>query len=189
MRFGFIDKQTNFKPKIFDVDKFSLRNQTFLSYSDKFESCKNIGDLFELVKETTYASIGLRRAGLTLYLIDLPTHIGGYHQIGSNAIVMNRTLLRAIIGNITDKNDINAYIYLVLLHEYLHALGYTDEERVTDLVHKISMKCFGNDHEITNLSKSGFRDIFQKMQFIPRDTNLGMDIVKDFDRSSMSYIG
>ncbi|NWG09643.1 MAG: hypothetical protein HXX80_04980 [Nitrososphaerales archaeon] len=172
-----------------NIDRPAMRDRSIPSPSEKFENCKNIGDVFELVKETTERSIGLRRAGLTLYLVDLPMNIGGLHQIGSNTIVMNRTLLMAIGSMAESKKDVNSFVYLILLHEYLHALGYAKEETVRELAYNISMSTFGQDHDITKLSKMGFSHILQRISHVPREKGSTVEIVRDFDRSSMSYIG
>jgi len=172
-----------------NIDRLAIKDSTILSPSEKFENCKNIGDVFELIKETTERFIGLRRAGLTLYLVDLPMNIGGFHQIGSNVIVMNRTLLKAIESMAESKKDVNSFVYLILLHEYLHALGYAEEWKVRELVYNISMSSFGQDHDITKLAKRGFSYILEQISHAPIENDGKIEIVKDFDRSSMSYIG
>ena len=172
-----------------NVDRLPIKENPILSPSEKFENCKNIGDVFELVKETTERYLGLRRAGLTLYLVDLPTYIGGLHEIGSNAIVMNRTLLRAIGSIAETKKEVNSFVYHILLHEYLHALGYSEEWKVRELVHGISISSFGQDHDITKFAKKGFSYILEQISQIPINRDMKIEIVKDFDRSSMSYIG
>jgi len=165
-----------------------IKQKVILTPSEKFENCKNIGDVYELVKETVERVIGSRRAGLTLYLADLPMNIGGLHQIGSNSIVMNRTLLKAIESMAKSKNDVNSFTYFILLHEYLHALGYAEEERVRELTYYITASSFGKDHFTTKLSKMGFANILKQISNVPREEGK-IEIVKDFDRSSMSYIG
>jgi len=172
-----------------NIDRLAIKDSTILSPSEKFENCKNIGDVFELIKETTERFIGLRRAGLTLYLVDLPMNIGGFHQIGSNVIVMNRTLLKAIESMAESKKDVNSFVYLILLHEYLHALRYAEEWKVRELVYNISMSSFGQDHDITKLAKRGFSYILEQISHAPIENDGKIEIVKDFDRSSMSYIG
>ncbi|MGQ9470036.1 MAG: hypothetical protein ACUVTD_09530 [Nitrososphaerales archaeon] len=184
------EKENDDKSIGHSIDNLTIKDRPILSPSEKFENCKNIGDIFELVKEMTERFIGLRRAGLTLYLADLPVNIGGFHQIGSNAIVMNRILLRAIERMAESKKDVNSFVYLILLHEYLHALGYTEERIVRELVYNILISSFGQDHDITKLAKKGFSYILEQIiSHIPREENREIEIVKDFDRSSMSYIG
>ncbi|MCP8305595.1 MAG: hypothetical protein H3Z49_00570 [archaeon] len=184
-----LEKETGSIPLDYSIDRLAIKDRPLLSPSEKFENCKNIGDVFELVKETVERVVGLRRAGLTLYLVDLPMNVGGFHQIGSNVIVMNRTLLRAIEGMAESKKEVNSFVYFILLHEYLHALGYTEEERVRELAYYISASSFGQDHYITRLSKKGFAYILKQISHVPRGEGRKVEIVKDFDRSSMSYIG
>lgn len=173
-------------------DTFMMKEKTkVLSPSEKFEICKNIGDVFELVKETTERSIGQRRAGLTLYLTDLPPYIGAMHQIGSNAIIMNRLTLKAVKTSVELKEDANVFIYLILLHEYLHALGYSKEANVRVIAYRIAMDSFGPDHKITRFSREGLSTILPKIlkAIKKRSKTFDFEIVKDFDRSSITYIG
>ncbi|MEM3382822.1 MAG: hypothetical protein QXF43_01310 [Nitrososphaerales archaeon] len=167
----------------------NIKESYISSPSEKFENCKNIGDVFELVKETTERALGLRRAGLTLYLIDLPIYIGGLHEIGSNAIVMNKTLLKAIERIAKSRREANSFIYHILLHEYLHALGYFEEKTVRKLVYTISINSFGEDHDVTKLAEKGYSYIMEQVSKVPIERDMKVEIVKDFDRSSMSYIG
>ncbi|MCP8320266.1 MAG: hypothetical protein H3Z52_04905 [archaeon] len=173
------------------IDTYTIEKTKVLSPSEKFELCQNIGDVFELVKATTEGSIGQRRAGLTLYLTDLPLYIGAMHQIGSNAIIMNRFVLEAVKTSVELKDDANVFIYLILLHEYLHALGYSEEARVREIAYKIAMDSFGPDHKVTKFSIEGLSTILPQIlkAVKKRSKTFDFEIVKDFDRSSITYIG
>ncbi|MCP8305045.1 MAG: hypothetical protein H3Z50_06240 [archaeon] len=160
-------------------------------YSEKFERCRNMGDIFELVKETTERSIGRRRAGLTLYLANLPLYIGALYKRGSNTIVMNRLVLEAMKKITELKDDADVFTYVILLHEYLHTLGYSGERQVRTLAYKISIDSFGPNHKITEFSRKGLSSILpQIIRVTPkrRGMDLNLEIVKDFDRSSITYI-
>lgn len=61
--------------------------------------------------------------------------IGAFHPVGSNIIVMNKSPLKIAMEN-TEKKIYNSYCFLLLLHEYLHSLGYLDEEKVRELLKK-----------------------------------------------------
>jgi len=174
------------------INAFIMKEKTkVLSPSEKFELCENIGDVFELVKETTEKSISQRRAGLTLYISKLPPYIGAMHQIGSNAIIMNRFVLEALKTSVELREDANVFIYLVLLHEYLHALGYSEEANVRTIAYRIATDSFGSDHKITKLSRRGLSTILPQILEVAEKSSKTFDfeIVKDFDRSSMTYIG
>ena len=48
---------------------------------------------------------------------------------------------------------VNALIYNLLLHEYLHALGELSEDEVKRLVVVIGKKCFGEEHIVTTIAR------------------------------------
>ena len=70
---------------------------------------------------------GRHRAGLTLYLAELPTNVGAFYPVGSNVIVMNKELLKVVDESPKSKRVKTSFVYSILLHEYLHSLGYLNE--------------------------------------------------------------
>ncbi len=84
---------------------------------ERLDQCQDFGDVFELVKKSAEHSLGRRRAGLMLYLAKLPNHIGAFHTMGTNGIVMNRTTLDMITHGARSLREINSYVYSILLHE------------------------------------------------------------------------
>ncbi|MCP8316289.1 MAG: hypothetical protein H3Z51_05425, partial [archaeon] len=80
---------------------------------------------------------------------------------------------------------------LILLHEYLHALGYSEEANVRAIAYGIATDSFGSDHKITKLSRGGLSTILPQILEAAEKSSKTFDfeIVKDFDRSSMTYIG
>src|SRR5712692_3963567 len=96
----------------------SIRRRT-LSGAEGFD------EIFSMVKVATEQALGRHRAGLTLVLGDIPNSVGAYHEMGSNAIVMNRNLLRIVEKLSKSRAKRNSYVFMILLHEYLHSLGYT----------------------------------------------------------------
>jgi hypothetical protein len=115
---------------------------------------QHLVDVFELVKEVVRLREGVSRPGLALGLQELGTSwegfIGAYYPITSNTIVINKTLLRCI----SERNEtlLEPYAFHVLLHEYLHSLGYFDEEATRRKTYEISKNLFGETHIITQLS-------------------------------------
>jgi hypothetical protein len=101
---------------------------------------------------------------------------------------MNRALLE-VVEKAVGKIVVNAFVYSILLHEYLHAIGYLREAEVKPLVLEISQKCFGSDHVVTRVARLGPWSI---LKGIPLDAVQGprrvMELVKDFERSSPEYI-
>ncbi len=155
----------------------------------ELERCHDFGDIFELVKKAARESLDRRRVGLMLYLADLPRTVGAYYTVGSNAIVVNRKLLRQVSNSVKSLTELNSYVFTILLHEYLHALGYLDEGEVRRLVHKISVENFGEEHPTSQMSTGRLRLIPQRTPVIGDESIDGeVEIVRDFDRSNQTYI-
>lgn len=76
--------------------------------------------------------------------------IGAYYPVSSNIIVMNKSPLRRI--NDTNPKLFYPYVFHVLLHEYIHSLGFLDEKTTERKIYKISNENFGEHHIITQLS-------------------------------------
>jgi len=164
-------------------------------FGAELEACDNLADIFELVKRSVKQFLGLHRAGLMLGMANLGmrrgSFVGAFHPIGSNIIVMNKAPFDVAMQT-TDKKVLNAYCYHLLLHEYLHALGYVDEEEVRDLVHRVCSLALGKGSPATVMAERGIAFYFPKVTYfsqnvpIPRD--LQIELVKDFDKSSAGYI-
>jgi hypothetical protein len=165
------------------------------SYAAKLDEAKSLSDIFELVKEAVRRVIKTGRAGLTLGLAELgggeDYWIGAFYPIGSNTIIMNKTSLRRISE--TDPCSFNAYAFNVLLHEYIHSLGYIEENKTRNLVYWISRELFGEDHVVTQMAEDMSRFFpnltYPTQGFVPHNIeNLELEMVQDFDRSSTNYI-
>ena len=117
--------------------------------------------------------------------------VGAFHLLGSNIIVMNKTPLNVALRN-TDKRTYNAYCYHLLLHEYLHSLGYVDEGEVKELTHEVCMLTLGKAHPATVMAERGIAAYFPKVKYFteefPIPESFQVELVKDFDRSSVGYI-
>ena len=153
-------------------------------YRSQLENAKNYGDVWEVVKDSVAFSLNRRRGGIMLFLDDLPIQLGAYHPLGTNNIVLNRRLVHIIEAAIKSKRVVNALIYNLLLHEYLHALGKFSEFEVRRLVYEIAKKCFGEDYVVTVIAKKSpwalLRGIPLEAVNAPKRV---MEIVKDFERA------
>ena len=155
----------------------------------QLDLCRNFGDVFEVVKKTVEHSLGQRRSGLMLYLAELPEHVGAYHAVGTNGIVMNKSALNAVTRSARTIREINSYVYSILLHEYLHSLGYVDEAQVRKLVYEISKEKLGDDHPATEIAHRGPAVMFPGVgEPTFKEHSEDVEIVTDFDRSTDSYI-
>jgi len=163
----------------------------------ELETSENFGDIFEIVKKSVKQQMGVERAGLMLVLADLPMHLGAFHGVGTNQIVMNRTLLDRIVAAGHPRIRINAFVYSILLHEYLHSLGVIDESEVRRLVNEISLKTFGPNHPASEIAARGPWSLIREHGFVDTGVTRGptldlkqrrAELIADFDRSDRNYI-
>jgi len=166
-----------------------------INTSDLSELNQNIIETFEEVKKVVAKNEHRSRAGLMLGLQEigasLDGFIGAYYPVASNIIIVNKTPLRRILE--TDKALLKPYIFHVLLHEYIHALGFLDEETTGQKTYEISKQQFGEHHIITQLS-TDIRKFFPSLVYpihgwVPQKNAPSIELVKGFDFSSTnSYI-
>jgi hypothetical protein len=159
------------------------------SYRLRIDDAEGFSGVWEIVKETVKVSLGEHRLGMLLFLDDLPLHLGAYHPVGTNNIVLNRSLLNIVEAVTKSKKLVNAFVYSILTHEYLHALGHISEAEVHSLVYDISKQCFGENHIVTTLAE---KTPWSLLKGIPlNDITLpkqAMEIVKDFEKPNQIYI-
>ena len=162
-----------------------------MNLSNSLDQCTDFSCIFSLVKEAVEKTLDKRRVGLSLGLMSLSIHIGAFHQLGSNFIIMNRNLLEEVIKT-EDIGLINAYIFHILLHEYLHSLGYASEEETRWLTHRITEKALGPNHPSTLLARYGISYVFPDISSILHGRTeriRGIEIVTEFETDNMNYFG
>ncbi|CAG1003973.1 hypothetical protein METP2_03513 [Methanosarcinales archaeon] len=168
----------NFKPK--------------KDFNTRLENTKSLPDIFEVVKAAVWECHRKSRGGLMLGLANLGNHpegfFGGFYPVGSNVIVMNKIPLERIKE--TRLELYKPYAFHVLLHEYLHTLGYMDESDVRKMAHKITKEVFGEEHLATKVA-ANTAHFFHNLVY-PGATwqadEMKMELVGGFDRESASYI-
>ena len=156
-----------------------------MDFATELENYNDYGDIFALVKRAVNKSLGEHRVGLMLYLGNLPMRVGAYHPLGTNGIVLNRRLLNRISKR--SPSDRRAFIFSILLHEYLHSLGYVDEREVRGLVYQICVENFGKDHYVTEAAFTGPWADLSEVDFEELG-DLDLELIKDFERTNHSYI-
>ncbi len=158
-------------------------NRRALSSAEGFDA------IFEMVKAATEQTLGAHRAGLTLVLGDIPNSVGAYHEMGSNAIVMNRNLLRIVEKLSKTRLRRNSYVFMILLHEYLHALGYASDRQVRSLGRQISDEFLGRKHLASEMAVRPLDQFFPELPKLSAFRDRGeYQTVARFDSSSTSYI-
>ncbi|MCS4539818.1 MAG: hypothetical protein HYU03_03900 [Thaumarchaeota archaeon] len=155
----------------------------------RLAECDTYDETFELVKRAAENELGLHRAGLTLVLGDLTNNVGAYHELGSNAIVMNRNLLKIVWRLTKSKKMRNSYVFMILLHEYLHSLGYTDDGQVRELGREITSEFLGEGHIAAQMAVRPLDYFFPEVSRYTAFRDGGtFETVRKFDSSSTPYI-
>ena len=158
-------------------------------YRLKIDDAKGFSGVWEIVEDSVKFSLGKHRSGMLLFLDDLPLHLGAYHQLGTNNIVLNRSLVNIVEAVTKSKKLVNAFVYSILTHEYLHALGHVSESEVRSLVYDVSRECFGEDHIVTALAKKTPWDIIRGIPLneikVPKQP---MELIKDLEKPNQGYI-
>jgi hypothetical protein len=161
-------------------------------FCNRLKAAETMPDIFEIVKEVVWDKMRKSRAGLDLGLMEMGNQpggfIGGFYVSGSNIIMMNETPLKRIQE--TNPELLTPYIFSVLLHEYLHSLGFFDENQVRAMSHEICCRTFSPNNITTQITKDmkKFFPNFVYPEGAPQ-VNGPVRLVPDFDRSSIRYIG
>lgn len=155
----------------------------------RLESAEDFGDVFEVVRDSVETVLGERRVGLSLGLAELPNMVGAMHGVGSNMILMNRTILDFVKRSARSTLEVNSFVYHILLHEYLHSLGHVDEKQVRALTRKVATEALGEDHLATRISTEDLWHFYPGIRELgPGGMGKDVEIVEDFDKSSTTYI-
>jgi hypothetical protein len=160
-------------------------NSGMVRYRRGLETAKSYAEVWQIVKDTVEISLGKRRAGMMLFLDDLPLQLGAYHPVGTNNIVLNRSLVEVVEAQEKSKLVVNALVYNLLLHEYLHALGELSEAEVRRMVVTVTKECFGAEHPATVIAR---KSPWVLLRNIPVTTvnasKRVIQIIKDFEKTS-----
>ncbi len=150
----------------------------------RLDNAKNYAEVWQIVKDSVQFALAKRRDAMMLFLDDLPLQLGAYYPVGTNNIVLNRSLVEIVEASVTAKPTVNALVYNLLLHEYLHALGELSEVEVRRSVVEVAKKCFGEQHSATEVAQKSpwvlLKDIPLGPYSAPKRV---MEIVKDFEKT------
>jgi len=148
------------------------------------DNAKDYGEVWKIVKETVQAALSKRGGSMMLFLDDLPLQLGAYYPVGTNNIVLNRALVEIVEASISDKPTVNALIFNLLLHEYLHALGEMSETVVRQQVVDVAKTCFGEQHIATVLARKSPWVLLKDIPLGPFNApKRVMEIVRDFEKT------
>lgn len=153
-------------------------------FRKELEEASSYAEVWEIVKTTVEFALERRRSGMMLFLDDLPMQVGAYHPVGTNNIVLNRVLVQIVEASVKEKRIVNALVYILLLHEYLHSLGEYSEAGARRLVVSVAEKCFGEDHIVTSVAVKSPWVLLKGVPLsgvsVPKRL---MEIVKNFEKT------
>ena len=155
----------------------------------RVDRAQNFDELFEIVKRIVDEELGRHRAGLSLVLANMPNELGAYHPVGTNMIVVNKALINGLQRVTKNPREVNAFIFMVLMHEYLHSLGYLDENEVRRLAQVICRNSLGSDHPSVNLANVNWIEKYPQLGTLSQSGSKEFEVVRKFDSSSTAYIG
>jgi len=156
----------------------------------RVDRAQNFDEVFELVKRVVDEELGEHRAGLSLVLANMPSTIGAYHPVGANIIVANKSLIKGLQAITKNPKEINAFVFMILLHEYLHSLGYLDETEVRRVSERVSSSALGPNHPTVKLASANWLELYPQLQSLSQQPfSRDFEVVQKFDSSSTSYIG
>jgi hypothetical protein len=144
--------------------------------------------IFMIVKKAVKAVTGKERSGLGLALSNLPAGLGAFWQVGGNYIVMNEILINAMEKIAKNDFEFNSFIFTILIHEYLHSIGYYDESDARKMSHYVTITYFGKQHPAAVMSSDDLWRIFPQLRYIPGGDGSSMRIISKFDTDTTSYI-
>ncbi|HEY1247378.1 MAG TPA: hypothetical protein VGE97_00175 [Nitrososphaera sp.] len=160
-----------------------------IQFRAKIASLEDFNETFELVKAAVQKKFKLHRAGLSLILQIMPSTLGAYHMLGSNAIVVNTYLLSTVKKLVKSKEEYNSYVFMVLAHEYFHSLGIVDESTVRQMTFELCTCLLGDDHFAAKLAKEGPAAIYPQLrQLMQSQFGTAYHVVRNFDKTNQTYI-
>lgn len=169
---------------------FQAKKERQEDLARRVDRAENFDEIFELVKRVVEEELGEHRAGLSLVLANMPSTVGAYHPVGANIIVANKSLIKGLQTITKNPREINAFVFMILLHEYLHSLGYLDEAEVRRVSQRISSSALGSDHPTVKLANANWLELYPQLQSLSQQPfSKEFEVVQKFDSSSTSYIG
>lgn len=135
------------------------------SFAEKYNLIdkSDFSGLFNLVREIIIEKMDRKRPHILLGLIELGfnrgSFIGGLHLGGTNEIFINRSALK-VMEEESKPEYYKAYLFIILLHEYIHSVGVMNELRTRKYTRVIVQEIFDSEHPVTKLAVDGLRKYF-----------------------------
>lgn len=180
-------ENTNLAKESQSIVKSKKQQQEY--YRNKILHLSDFNEAFELVKSTVEARYKMHRAGLSLILQVMPTNLGAYHVLGSNLIIANKRILD-IIKKYKSNEEYNSYLFMILVHEYIHSFGIIDELQVRKMTYSLISSLVGEDHMATSMARYQPWNLFPELNLFHNNSfEQKFEVIRNFDKTTQSYIG
>ncbi len=142
-----------------------ISNAEINHFKENYDSLdfEDFSGIFQLVIRVVRQFLNKSRYGILLGLVELGyergNFVGGFHRVGTNEIYLNKSALR-VMREESEANLYKAYLFHLLLHEYVHSVGVIDEGKTQELTRSISLALFGNHHPVGRLVIFGLGALF-----------------------------
>ncbi len=154
------------------------------SLAQDLERAEDLDRVFQVVRRAVREVLHKERTGLGLALYDLPPGLGAYWPVTGNMIVLNEGLLGTMRSMARSPVEYNSFVYVILAHEYLHALGYWGEGPVRTVTAQVTRAAFGPEHPATLMAEGDLWERFPFLRFSPGGRGRRLRMVKGFDSSA-----
>jgi hypothetical protein len=172
-----------------------LKDSIHLDFSTELSKLSNVpperidyNSIFSLVRKAVKSTTNKERVGLGLALADLPAQLGAFWEVGGNYIVMNRNLLDALKFAHRPVEEVNSFVFVILMHEYLHSLGVLDEYKARALTARICATIFEEGHPAFEMGTKDPWQVYPFLMRVPSGNGENLRIINNFDSDSVSYI-
>lgn len=133
-----------------------------------FLDSEDFSGIFQLIIKIVRRKLDTSRPGIMLGLVEMGydrgNFIGGFHRLGTNEVYLNKSALRVMREESSDpeeKEDLyKAYLFHLLLHEYLHSNNVVDEDKTQFLTKKFSQEIFRKRHPVRRIAEFGLGAFF-----------------------------
>lgn len=114
--------------------------------------------------------------------------IGAYWASGGNYIVLNGNIISAMNAVGRSQREKEALVRVLLMHEYIHSLGYEDELVTRNLTNNIIGREVGIDSLEFKISSEGPWKVFPFITEYPWKSGNNISVVSNFDSDNTDYI-
>ncbi len=143
--------------------------------------------IFSFVKKVVKENTGRERAGIGLAIGEFNPGVAAYWQVGSNYLVMNGALLRTMSAIAKNADEFSAFVTVVLMHEYIHSIGFIDETEARSITRKIVGTYFGENHPAVKMASGDMWDLYPQLLESRPNPDGGIFIVPGFATEDASY--